>query len=120
MSNDYILGYNIKRIVVDQLLVNFRESIDILLDNPEMADESIIRNKLKEFVLLTAKSQKAPLKGMVHKVEKGAKRFVEGINDESYASGVFYASKAIHRFIKEEKDSLSKQNFINDRVREAS
>ncbi len=91
----------------------------------------------------------APLKGMVHKVEKGAKRFVEGINDESYASGVFYASKAnklvgtvvdqstlfpdlknatfqnnaseaIHRFIKEEQDSQSKQNFINDRVREAS
>ena len=89
----------------------------------------------------------APLKGMVHKVEKGAKRFVEGINDESYASGVFYASKsnklvgtvvdqssifpdlknatfqnnaseAIHRFIKEKQDSQSKQNLIDDRVKE--
>jgi NAD(P)-dependent dehydrogenase (short-subunit alcohol dehydrogenase family) len=36
----------------------------------------------------------APLKGMVHKVEKGAKRFVDGINNESFTSGVFYASKA--------------------------
>jgi len=36
----------------------------------------------------------APLKGMVHKLEKGAKRFVDGINNESFISGVFYASKA--------------------------
>lgn len=36
----------------------------------------------------------APLKGMVHKLEKGAKRFVDGINNESFKSGVFYASKA--------------------------
>jgi NAD(P)-dependent dehydrogenase (short-subunit alcohol dehydrogenase family) len=36
----------------------------------------------------------APLKGMVHKLEKGAKRFVDGINNDSYKSGVFYASKA--------------------------
>ena len=36
----------------------------------------------------------APLKGMVHKLEKGAKRFVDGINNESLTSGVFYASKA--------------------------
>ncbi|MCK5701840.1 MAG: hypothetical protein KAI29_11830, partial [Cyclobacteriaceae bacterium] len=36
----------------------------------------------------------APLKGMVHKLDKGAKRFVDGINNESLTSGVFYASKA--------------------------
>jgi NAD(P)-dependent dehydrogenase (short-subunit alcohol dehydrogenase family) len=36
----------------------------------------------------------APLKGMVHKLDKGAKRFVDGINNESLESGVFYASKA--------------------------
>ena len=34
-----------------------------------------------------------PLLGMSHKLSAGAKRFVEGINDESYKSGVFYASK---------------------------
>ena len=35
-----------------------------------------------------------PLMGrMVHKLEVGAKRFVDGISDERYKSGVFYASK---------------------------
>ncbi|MGK0254719.1 MAG: NAD(P)-dependent dehydrogenase (short-subunit alcohol dehydrogenase family) [Mariniflexile sp.] len=36
----------------------------------------------------------APLKGLVHKLEKGAKRFVDGISNDTYQSGVFYASKA--------------------------
>jgi hypothetical protein len=30
---------------------------------------------------------------MVHSLETGAKRFVDGISDERYQSGVFYASK---------------------------
>lgn len=34
-----------------------------------------------------------PLMGMAHKLETGAKRFVDGINDTSFKSGVFYASK---------------------------
>jgi NAD(P)-dependent dehydrogenase (short-subunit alcohol dehydrogenase family) len=34
-----------------------------------------------------------PLMGMVHKLEVGTKRFVDGISDERYKSGVFYASK---------------------------
>lgn len=36
----------------------------------------------------------APLKGLVHKLDKGAKRFVDGINNDTFKSGVFYASKA--------------------------
>jgi AraC-like DNA-binding protein len=59
-QSNYSLDYNIKQIEVDRLLVNFKESINILLDNPELADESIIQTKLKEFVLLIAKSQDAP------------------------------------------------------------
>jgi NAD(P)-dependent dehydrogenase (short-subunit alcohol dehydrogenase family) len=31
--------------------------------------------------------------GMVHQLEVGAKRFVDGISDDRYRSGVFYASK---------------------------
>ena len=34
-----------------------------------------------------------PLMGMVHKLETGAKRFVDGISDERYKTGIFYASK---------------------------
>lgn len=36
----------------------------------------------------------APLKGMVHNVDKGAKRYVDGISSDSFISGGFYASKA--------------------------
>jgi NAD(P)-dependent dehydrogenase (short-subunit alcohol dehydrogenase family) len=33
-----------------------------------------------------------PLMGMAHKVEKGANRYVDGINNSSFKSGLFYAS----------------------------
>ena len=32
--------------------------------------------------------------GKVHKLKVGAKRFIDGLQDESYKSGVFYASKS--------------------------
>ena len=56
----YSLDYNIKQIEVDRLLTNFKESVNILLDNPELADERMIETKLKEFVLLMTRSQNAP------------------------------------------------------------
>ncbi|BDD12666.1 AraC family transcriptional regulator (plasmid) [Fulvitalea axinellae] len=59
-TSDYSVDYNLKQIEVDRLLDNYRESIDILLDHPELADESIVSTKLKEFVLLVSKSQNAP------------------------------------------------------------
>jgi AraC family transcriptional regulator, exoenzyme S synthesis regulatory protein ExsA len=59
-QSDYSLDYNIKQVEVDRLLANFKESINILLDNPELADERMIETKLKEFVLLITKSQNAP------------------------------------------------------------
>ena len=34
-----------------------------------------------------------PLMGMSHKLEKGAARFVNGITDKKFRSGIFYASK---------------------------
>jgi len=59
-QSDYSLDYNIQQIEVDRLLANFKESVNILLDNPELADERMIETKLKEFVLLMTKSQHAP------------------------------------------------------------
>jgi len=59
-SSDYSFDFNIKQVELDRLLENFKESINILLDNPELADENIIKTKLKEFVLLVSKSQDAP------------------------------------------------------------
>jgi AraC-like DNA-binding protein len=59
-QSNYSIKYNIKQIDIDRLLINFKESINILLDNPELADERMIETKLKEFVLLITKSQNAP------------------------------------------------------------
>ncbi len=33
-----------------------------------------------------------PLRGMIHSLDKGAQRFVDGLSDPSYKSGTFYAS----------------------------
>ena len=55
-------------------------------------DDLPLRKKLmfKYFMLPIV----APLKGLVHKLEKGAKRFVDGISNDAFESGIFYASKA--------------------------
>lgn len=58
-TSNHKVNYNLKQVQIDQLLENYKQSINILLDNPELADESIIRNKLKEFVLLLSKSEEA-------------------------------------------------------------
>jgi len=51
------INYDIKQVVIDELLENFKQSISILLDNPELADDKIIEAKLKEFIMLMIKSQ---------------------------------------------------------------
>lgn len=59
-ASSHTLNYNLKQVHIDRLLENYKESINILLDNPELADEQIIKTKLKEFVLLITKSEEAP------------------------------------------------------------
>ena len=59
-TSSYQFDFNLKQVVVDKLLDNFRSSIDMLIDNPELADENMIKTKLREFVLLMSKSQNAP------------------------------------------------------------
>lgn len=56
----YVVNYNVKQVQVDKLLQNFRDSLDILFEHPELADEGMIRNKLKEFILIISKSESAP------------------------------------------------------------
>ncbi len=60
IDSNYQTDYNVKPILVDKLRENFRESISILLDNPELVDENIVKHKLKEFILILSKSQNAP------------------------------------------------------------
>ncbi|CAL2110639.1 HTH araC/xylS-type domain-containing protein [Tenacibaculum sp. 190130A14a] len=52
--------YNVKQVQVDLMLDNFRQSIDILLDNPELVDDTMVKLKLKEFIQLLVKSQNTP------------------------------------------------------------
>ncbi len=59
-NSTHTVTYNLKQVQIDRLLENYRNSIDILLDNPELADENIVKAKLKEFVLLISKSEQAP------------------------------------------------------------
>ncbi|MEH6535959.1 MAG: AraC family transcriptional regulator [Psychroserpens sp.] len=60
MHSSHIVDYNVRQIQVDELLSNFKDSINLLLDNPELADETLIKTKLKEFVLLMSKTVNAP------------------------------------------------------------
>lgn len=56
----YSVDYNSKKVAVNFLLENFRNSIDILLDNPELVDNTMIKTKLKEFVLLLHRAENTP------------------------------------------------------------
>ncbi|MCH7524877.1 MAG: helix-turn-helix transcriptional regulator [Bacteroidetes bacterium] len=74
--------YNIKKVEIDALLFNFKESINILLDNPSLTDEPLILNKLKEFILLISKTDNAPselefLSGIFTPVEYDFKSAIE-------------------------------------------
>ena len=59
-TSNYTVNYNVKQVHVDMLLENFKNSINILLENPELVDDGMIKTKLKEFVQLLIKSQNAP------------------------------------------------------------
>ncbi len=51
------VDFNVKLLPIDQLFKSYRDSINILVDNPELTDQQMIETKLKEFVLLISKSQ---------------------------------------------------------------
>lgn len=57
--SNHSLDYNVKQVQLDGVLNHFKEGISILLDNPEIADEEIIKTKLKEFILLISKTENA-------------------------------------------------------------
>ena len=54
-----------------------------------------VMNDLPAFMkcMFTLSLRLMHLFGLMHKLDVGAKRFVDGLTDESYKSGVFYASK---------------------------
>jgi AraC-like DNA-binding protein len=87
-KSQHSVDYNLKQVPVNQLLAHYRESINILLDNPELADEQLIRNKLREFVLLMTKTIKAPseLDFLASMFQPNFAKFEEVIQHNLYAS----------------------------------
>jgi AraC-like DNA-binding protein len=51
------IDFNVKQLPIDSLFKSYRDSIDVFIEHPDLADEAIIETKLKEFVLLVSKSQ---------------------------------------------------------------
>lgn len=48
---------------------------------------------MMRFMFKTMGTTVMPMMGMMHKLEKGAARYVEVLNNDSYKSGIFYGSK---------------------------
>lgn len=59
-KSSYEFDFNLKQVQVHQLLGHYRDSVLILLENPELADEELLKNKLREFILLMTKTTNAP------------------------------------------------------------
>lgn len=51
--------YDTKKISTEPLIKSFFDGIDYLLENPQLADDSLIANKLKELLLLLSKTEQA-------------------------------------------------------------
>lgn len=58
--SDFETDYDATSINIDALMKNFIDGIDFLLDNPSVSNDSMIKIKLKEFLLLLSKTENAP------------------------------------------------------------
>ncbi|PCJ63615.1 MAG: AraC family transcriptional regulator [Bacteroidetes bacterium] len=87
-DSTHYVNYNAKQIQIDGLLNNFKESINMLLDNPELADEALIKTKIKEFVLLITKTLNAPsqLDFLAAMFRKNDTEFRTTINNNMYSN----------------------------------
>lgn len=87
-ASSHTVDFNTKTIQIDALLDNFKNSINILLDNPELADEQMIKTKLKEFVLLISKTQNSPsqLDFLSAMFNKNSTEFMTTVANNIYSS----------------------------------
>lgn len=58
--SDFETAYDATRINIDAMMKNFINGIEFLLDNPSVSTDSMIKVKLKEFLLLLSKTENAP------------------------------------------------------------
>ncbi len=58
--SDFETDYDATKINIDRLFENFINGIEFLLDNPSISNDSMIKIKLKEFLLLLSNTENAP------------------------------------------------------------
>lgn len=58
--SDFETDYDATQIKMGPLMENFITGIDFLLDNPSVSNDSMIKVKLKEFLLILSKTENAP------------------------------------------------------------
>jgi AraC-like DNA-binding protein len=87
-KSSHTVDFNLKQVQVNKLLEHYRDSVSILLDNPDLADEELVKNKLREFVLLMTKSVKAPseLDFLASMFKPNFVKFEEVIQSNLYAN----------------------------------
>lgn len=58
--SDFTTDYDATKVSIDALMENFITSVDFLLETPAVSNDSMIKIKLKEFLLLLSKTENAP------------------------------------------------------------
>lgn len=126
----HTLNYNAKQIEVDSLLENFKNSIDILLENPDLADEVMIKTKLKEFILLLSKKDNAPshfhfLSGLFKKNETEFKTTIgnnlySSLSIEEFAKLCAMSISTFKRTFKEIFNEAPAKYFTQAKLKKAS
>ena len=58
--SDFEIHYDATSVNTDLLMKNYIDGIEFLLDNPTVCNDSMIRIKLKEFILLLSNTENAP------------------------------------------------------------
>lgn len=87
-KSSHTVDFNLKPVQVNQLLQHYRDSVNILLDHPELADEELIKNKLREFIILMTKTVEAPseLDFLASMFKPNFVKFEEVIQSNLYAN----------------------------------
>jgi AraC-like DNA-binding protein len=128
-SSNHTLDYNLKQIEVNQLLELYRESIGVLLDHPDLADEHLVKNKLREFVILMTKTVNAPseLDFLASLFKPNFAKFEEVIQHnlysnlglEEFAALCHMSLSSFKRKFKEEYNESPAKYFTKMRIKKA-
>lgn len=129
-SSNYETRYDAKKVVIDKLLDDFRDNISYLLDNPDVVDDDYLLTKLKEFLILLSKSEKAPtvidfVSSFFKPYEYDFKLIIENnkfsnlsLNDFSMLCGMSLAT--FKRKFKEYYQTTPKQYLLDEKIKKAS